>query len=662
MPFKCRLGLHAWDGCKCPRCGNIRDEDHDWGKDCEECSKCGGTRSGGHDWSKNCERCGSCGRARASAHSWDSKNLACARCGANAHVPALGDRAPGVRRHAVESCLKLGETAIPVLIEALTDKSNDSRFGVMSALGRMGDKAVEPLIRALRDSGRRGLAAQLLGRLGDPRAAEPLVQATSSLLSQSEFAEDATVALAEIGCLDLVLRSFDKSNDSKTEHLVKALRRWGDPRAADAIVKRLEGGPSVGLLMQGSRALAEFRDARAGVFVDRLLSKTNYAVLEFAASTLALLEGADAVERLIGLLHYCVQVQTIGSFGILSGAGPSDSLYLGACVVAAEFLGRQPDPRAVQELIGLLECPWQMGRGRELATEFAARALGNIGSPEAAERLFKIASSSGWYSRKARLSAAMALDGCGDPRGRELLLADASKDWQAAAALVELGDARGKELLESFTEDKSPELGLMLASLGNRRGFETLLTEFQSEAKGREPWSVHWVTEAARILASSREDRAVTVLIEALLACSREVRPAILTALGQSGDPRVLPPLLAEIESSDPELRSCAALALGSLGEPAVLDALFWALDDVDGRVRAAAATSLARTGEAAALAPLVRLLSEKNRLVRLAATEALGALGFAAAVSPLEEQTRDADPAIRLCATVALAKLSRPA
>lgn len=44
MAFKCKIGFHSWDGCKCSQCEKTRDEQHDWSKDCEQCSKCGKTR------------------------------------------------------------------------------------------------------------------------------------------------------------------------------------------------------------------------------------------------------------------------------------------------------------------------------------------------------------------------------------------------------------------------------------------------------------------------------------------------------------------------------------------------------------------------------------------------------------------------------------------
>ncbi len=50
MAFKCKIGLHSWNGCKCSDCEKTRDEQHDWSNDCEKCSKCGKTRDGNQEW------------------------------------------------------------------------------------------------------------------------------------------------------------------------------------------------------------------------------------------------------------------------------------------------------------------------------------------------------------------------------------------------------------------------------------------------------------------------------------------------------------------------------------------------------------------------------------------------------------------------------------
>ena len=65
MKLSCVFG-HKWNGCKCERCGEIRDEDHNYthfqpsntGK-CVGTCKCGKKQELGHEWiGEKCARCG----------------------------------------------------------------------------------------------------------------------------------------------------------------------------------------------------------------------------------------------------------------------------------------------------------------------------------------------------------------------------------------------------------------------------------------------------------------------------------------------------------------------------------------------------------------------------------------------------------------------------
>ena len=65
--------VHDWDGCKCKRCGTVRNEGHEW--DGCKCKRCGETRDEQHEWAGcSCNRCGA-----EKAHDWDG--CKCKRCG-----------------------------------------------------------------------------------------------------------------------------------------------------------------------------------------------------------------------------------------------------------------------------------------------------------------------------------------------------------------------------------------------------------------------------------------------------------------------------------------------------------------------------------------------------------------------------------------------------
>lgn len=84
--LRCRLG-HDWDGCRCARCGKLRDALHHW-NGCK-CKHCGATRDEQHDWDgRECKRCGRIDElygmdeyCRRGEHAWEL--WTCGICGAS---------------------------------------------------------------------------------------------------------------------------------------------------------------------------------------------------------------------------------------------------------------------------------------------------------------------------------------------------------------------------------------------------------------------------------------------------------------------------------------------------------------------------------------------------------------------------------------------------
>ena len=72
---------HKWDGCKCTRCGKIRDEQHDFDLCKGKCRRCGKNTYAEHDWiGCKCSRCGQISHAN---HKWNG--CKCEYCGLVKH-------------------------------------------------------------------------------------------------------------------------------------------------------------------------------------------------------------------------------------------------------------------------------------------------------------------------------------------------------------------------------------------------------------------------------------------------------------------------------------------------------------------------------------------------------------------------------------------------
>ena len=198
----------------------------------------------------------------------------------------------------------------------------------------------------------------------------------------------------------------------------------------------------------------------------------------------------------------------------------------------------------------------------------------------------------------------------------------------------------------------------------------------QIAALSDEDWAVR--EEAAAMLGSFKDPRAVMPLTRALHDTDRAVREAAIGALSSIGEPsvpalatclgdpalhvqeaasailasladaRVFAPLVAALSSRDWIVRMHAAKALGRIGDPEAVPVLMPLLQDKVKAVREEVSGALAAIGGVAVLA-LIQALQHEEWLVRLHAVEALGKLNSSDAVEPLLQALfNDRDSAIR--------------
>jgi len=205
-------------------------------------------------------------------------------------------------------------------------------FGPPSVKSLEKKRDVAGLIDALRgtDPKRRQQAAEALGRLADPRAGAPLIEA----LQDPSVRDTAAAALLVMGpeVMDVLVMTLRQANplaeSASADPAVRALTAQilghsGDPRAVEPLCGALDDVDEVGFA--ALRALADLRDPRA-------------------------------VEPLCGaLLRYGV--------------------------AAIEVLGELHDPRATGAIVEWV-MPQSVIRTDPIEAAAAIRALGRIGPPE----------------------------------------------------------------------------------------------------------------------------------------------------------------------------------------------------------------------------------------------------------------------------------------
>jgi len=170
-------------------------------------------------------------------------------------------------------------------------------------------------------------------------------------------------------------------------------------------------------------------------------------------------------------------------------------------------------------------------------------------------------------------------------------------------------------------------------------------------------------TDAVRMLAFSRDPRAIPVLVEMLADPSLAVKAAALEALVRKGSAAVGPTierLTEALDAGDVVTARFAAKALGLIGDATVAPVLRELLASEDRFVVAEIALALGRLRDHEAVPRLLEMLAIEDRNVRFAIVSALGQIADLRARAALEDCLRDDDEGVRAQARWALARLRR--
>ncbi len=170
-------------------------------------------------------------------------------------------------------------------------------------------------------------------------------------------------------------------------------------------------------------------------------------------------------------------------------------------------------------------------------------------------------------------------------------------------------------------------------------------------------WAIR--EEAAGLLGSLKDSRAVHPLIALLRDEDRSVREAAIGALREIGAPAVVA-LGTCLTEPDLSVQESASAVLAAIADERVLDPLITALRSGDWIVRMHIAKALGRVKRAEAVEPLIPLLQDKVKAVREEAAATLAAIGDPA-IAPLLEALRHDDWLVRLHAVESLGKTRSP-
>lgn len=403
-----------------------------------------------------------------------------------------------MRMAAIEALGKIGDgRAVEPLIAILEMQGAEHanvRKGVMTSLEAIGKPAVIPLIFLLQSGFRpmREVAAQTLGRLGDPRAAEPLAAA---LRDEHESVQEA--AAAALGHLDWQ----PGASEAGAAYFIyrgewEKCIEMGEPAVKPIFAAFLEGNQETQKC--AIRALIKIGGPAAEPLIAAINGYNPRPVVEMATQTVREI-GVEAVEALIATLlkkgddkvRRQVAAGLLGEIGDLRGIAP----------LIATLSEGDPNLRetAIQSLIEMSNSqmvePLIVALGDEnlLVREAAAQILGEVGESAAVPAL--IAALTDDKSEAVREAAARALGGIGDTKAVAPLITALRRETEtvrmaAAGALGEIGDSQAVEPLIAILKDTEPwgMRHVAVQALGDITGQKSL---GEDAARWRAWWQAH---------------------------------------------------------------------------------------------------------------------------------------------------------------------------
>ncbi|MFO0726676.1 MAG: HEAT repeat domain-containing protein [Myxococcota bacterium] len=516
----------------------------------------------------------------------------------------------------------LGQTmarvAVPDLIARLQDRSSAVRMSAAEALGKIGDKrAANDLVDlARRDpvATVRAEAARALGRVGDETVVENLVvlledpdywtrlraieaielirPADTSALDRAltdpsaEVRSRAAIALERIGVLtDRVaqLASDDRRLVERARHTLIEMGRAG---LSESILFQLES-PDFKVRARIVEVLGEIGAKASAAAIAPLVKDPSWPVRAKAVEAIARLYPDDGVEL------------------VLPALGDAEETVRAAAIAALDAMGRVDDQRGVVPLVAMFDSSNAEVRASVIA------AVGPRNDPAVIDLL-----------RRGLL----------DPNA-EVRLA-AVRAVRARASMEWLPDLEAR-LSDPATEVRV-EAAAGLGRLGTQAAIDPLTHSMSTPDR-----------ELREALSKVLAEKGVTAIQELLArATSVESVLALVWSLGKTQDPAATPVLVRLASRPDAAIRAAVAGALGKLRGGEAEPVLQGLLLDTDERVRAAAVNAAAQRGLSGLVDALIPMLSDPDAFVRNRVALALGRLGGPRGAETLLARQQAVEPA----------------
>jgi HEAT repeat protein len=255
----------------------------------------------------------------------------------------------------------------------------------------MDTMAVEPLICALNSSnhysfGVRKAAAEALGAIGAPLAADALVKALKD--TSTEVRQAAAKSLGQFGdalAVDALVQTLKDSNENMRQAAAESLGKIGDTRAMKPLIAALKEEANVYAAGAMAKALGTFGEPALELLKALIKEDWNGAACD-ALETIAPNDPNLQAWFVVNKREWdkALAMGTEAVEPLISAFRPTG--YYEHLIAVAEALGVIGDPRAVDTLAAAFEDNFNSHTGVRRA---AAKALGEIGDARAVKPLLE---------------------------------------------------------------------------------------------------------------------------------------------------------------------------------------------------------------------------------------------------------------------------------
>ena len=525
---------------------------------------------------------------------------------------------------ALAALIEMRGSAVPLMLDALKNETDEIRVKVADALGQIGDRrAIVPLIEALNTDPYKEVKAFAAKGLGDIRARGENNNAVLALTEALSY-DDTTAANAA--------EALGKINVSTEDAVQKLIIMAMDKQIRETV------------RIAAITALWQLKpeEATQPMLLLMFSDETGPVIRANAVKVLSRIQAPETIPVLTWVLF--TQFDEISDFQRHMKREYKTLDTLRTQIDSFQIQWTPDYPRANYRTWGELKSIPSLVRSE------VARALGIIKGDTVIEPLISALEDDGRAT--VRQSAAWALGEVKGDAATTALITALKKDKQGAVrqeAAIALGKIKGQKvvdpLLDALRDDKYETTRLRAAvalreiQAGDKGLVDIVKKGLGSFDDGYEVQSVQ--DEVIGALIKDGNIPTAEFALNALKSADDEwTRWALVHIIGATAKKVAVDAMLEELKHTSYVVRRRAAESLGGFKERKAVEPLIAVLENRDEMksIRAAAAVSLGALKDERAATPLLTALSDENAEIRFRAIGALGNLKDAKAVAKLSE------------------------